>query len=70
MDKNKTRFTGVDVWKASFSDIQVKAIKALYAQCTGTPGKELRFIKLRNMVDHLRKLDDPNYVPVKLPLTR
>ena len=67
-ERKKNRFISVDVWRSSFGDISVKAIFELYRTHSGCTSEQFKKTKMRDMVDYLRKLDNPDYVPVTLPI--
>ena len=70
MTKNqkKNKFTSVDVWRPEFGSLSIKAVYELYRLHSGCTHEVFRATKFRDMVNFLRRLDDPTYEPVKLPI--
>lgn len=66
--QRKNKFTSVDVWRPTFGGVSVKAIFELYRNLSGCTQQEFAKTKFREMVDYLRKLDNPNYSPKQLPI--
>lgn len=64
--QKKNRFISVDPFRASFSDVSVKAIYELYRVHSKVTHSEFVKTPFREMVEFLRVLQDPNYTPKHL----
>jgi hypothetical protein len=57
----KNKFIAVDVWRAQFGPVSVRAIYEVYAQTFGVETHNMKKYSLSQCINALRKLEDPSY---------
>ena len=60
-NKEKKRFLGVDVWRASFGPVSVRAIYDVFSQKFNIEPQNMKKYTLSHCINALRKLEDPTY---------
>lgn len=59
----KGKFTSVCVWRSTFGEASFKAICELYRKHKRCTNKEFSKTSFGEMVDYLRQIEDPDYIP-------
>lgn len=68
--KSKRRFKAVDVWRAEFGPVSVRAIYDLYSQKFNVETQNMKKYSFQECVNALRKLEDPEYISPEYTMNR